>query len=216
MFRIWEGNQILMQAYRLLKLYSDGKRNFRSANLVDANLKYANLKCADLESANLGYADLKGADLENACLKDTYLVGANLKEANFECACLENADLENADLENACLENACLINAYLDCANLIDAAYTIPQVLQANWGEVSDSLCLALMRLDCESLPNGTKLFADWVANDNCPFSDQFYGRIASFKEKSSLWKPGRPPSLWNIWKQLAKEKWVKISGVKQ
>ncbi len=131
---------------------------------------------------------------------------------------LTGADLTRADLTGANLTGADLYRANLTGANLTRANYPISAALLAQWGSVSDELCRQLMRLDAEALPGGSAAMTAWTKNGPCPLDavDGNYGRVANFKEKKSAWQPGRPWSLWRIWKQLAKEKNIKISGVKK
>ncbi len=137
---------------------------------------------------------------------------ANLRDANLRAADLWDANLQNADLRAADLWGANLQNAGLWGANLRDARYAISQILLARWGSVSDALCTQLMRLDAEALPNGSRRMTEWANGGECPLSHSRYDRVAVFAEKKEAWKPGRPWSLWRIWRTLAAEKNVKIS----
>ena len=122
---------------------------------------------------------------------------------------LSGANLRNADLRDAYLRDANLRDAYLR-----GARYSIPQILLAQWGTVSDDLCRQLMRLDAEALPSGSRLMTAWANGGACPLSSGRYERAALFHERKECWKPGRPWSLWRIWRTLAAEKGVKIDGV--
>ncbi len=123
----------------LLKLYTEGKRDFSHAdlrgadlsnlNLPSANLSYADLRgadllCANLPYANLSYANLSGADLYNAGLSNAGLRGANLSFADLSDAKLLFANLSEADLRGADLSGANLrYTANLSNANLSGAKY---------------------------------------------------------------------------------------------
>lgn len=122
-------------------------------------------------------------------------------ERNFRHANLWGADLWGADLRGA---------------DLRGAKYAIPQVLLANWGNLSDETCLALMRLDCEACPNGEKRFNAWAGSkgQECPFDGVGYQRIAIFGERWEIWQPGPAPTLWECWEMLAKECGVEITSV--
>ena len=219
-----------MTGAELVRRYNAGERDFRYADLRSANLWSADLRHADLENANLWRANLQNADLRHADLRSADLVNANLRGADLRSANLWSADLRHADLRSANLWSAYLWRAYLwradlgranlenadlRHANLRSAIYTIPQVLLANWGIVSDNLCTRLMRLDAEALPGGSAAMTAWAAGGMCPLeaTDGQYQRVALFREKRELWTPGRPWSLWRIWRTLAAEKGVKISG---
>ena len=186
--------------------------NLRSANLSFASLSSANLSSANLSSANLSSADLRSADLRFANLWSANLSSADLWSANLNSANLWSANLWSANLSSANLSDANLRSANLWSADLSYAKYNISSMLLASWGDVSDVLCTNLMRLDAESIPDGNRLMSIWAKGGNCPYKDIRYNRVASFEENKKLWKPGRPMSLWNIWKMLAKENNIKIS----
>ena len=160
--------------------------DLRSANLRDANLWGADLRNADLWSANLRNANLRDADLWGADLQDANLWGADLRGAD-----LRNADLYGADLRNANLYGADLRNANLRDANLRDANLPSPtMVLLANWGEVSNELCVELMRYDANNHPNPKK-FDEWRRGGPCPYNNVKIQRVAHFIEQKTLWKSG-------------------------
>jgi hypothetical protein len=171
------------------------------ANLSGANLRCANLRCACLIGASLGGANLGGANLYGACLYGANLGGANLSGANLGGAnlygaCLYCANLSGANLIGADLRGANLSGAHLSDANLRGARLPSPQVvLSASWGNVSDALCLALMRYDCASCPDGKRRFTEWAAGGSCPYSDVLFERAARFSERRDLWSYGPPKS---------------------
>ena len=62
-----------MTSEELLKFYSEGRRDFRGADLSNADLSYAHLSYARLSRlshADLSFADLSHADLSHADLPD--------------------------------------------------------------------------------------------------------------------------------------------------
>ena len=67
----------------LLKMYTDGKRDFSKADLRCVNLRGANLRGADLSNANLRCVDLYGVDLSNANLLCSDLSYANVSGAKY-------------------------------------------------------------------------------------------------------------------------------------
>ena len=149
------------------------------------------------------YAYLYGANLS----------GANLSEANLSEANLREADLRGADLYGADLSRANLSRAYLYGANLRGAAYSIAQVLMANWGHCPPDVTCQLQRLDAEAIPHGHRLLDEWAAGGDCPLQRTTYGRVALFTERRDCWPPrGLPWTLWEIWQRLADAKNVKIS----
>jgi hypothetical protein len=180
--------------------------NLGGAYLIGANLRGANLRCADLRGANLyganlSGANLYGADLRGANLSGANLIGADLRGANLSGANLSGADLSGANLRGAnlrcaCLSSASLRGANLSGAHLSDARLPSPQVvLSADWGNVSDALCLALMRYDCASCPDGKLRFAAWAAGGPCPYPGVRFERAARFSERLDLWSYGPPKS---------------------
>lgn len=98
----------------LLKRYALGGRNFKNADLSNAQLSGVNLKNANLIGANL-----RGANLENAQLDGVKLVVADLTKANLTGASLKNAKLMGAILRGTNLDQADLTGANLDEAELI-------------------------------------------------------------------------------------------------
>jgi hypothetical protein len=107
----------------LIIQYKLGERDFRGANLEQAELSEANLHEANLSSANLRGAGLTGAklyrtDLSGADLRGADLTGANLYEANLSGADLREADLTGAQVHWANLSGADLRHADLTDANL--------------------------------------------------------------------------------------------------
>jgi hypothetical protein len=141
----------------LIKRYGAGERNFRGANLRDADLGYADLAGADLRAANLVAANLR----------DAHLVGANLRGARLPS----------------------------------------PQtVLSADWGVVSDDLCLALMRFDAANHPDPTT-FDAWSKGGPCPYDGVDVERAAIFAENKRLWSPGTPPPAMDLMIAVIREK---------
>lgn len=160
------------------------RREGRRANLCCANLRVANLHGANLGGANLGGANLRDVDLGGANLRNASLRGANLHGANLRGANLHGADLYDANLSGAKLSGAKLSGAKLPSPQMI---------LSAHWGSVSNDLCLALMRYDCASCPDGKRRFAEWAAGGPCPYSDARFQRAALFNERRDLWVYGPP-----------------------
>ena len=108
------------------------------------------------------------------------------------------------------------VRADLHSANLRSAKFNSAtkwpaptMVLLANWGEVSDTLCLALMRFDCANHPDGPKRFDEWVKTGRCPYDNSQFQRSVNFLEKKNLWKRGLSKSAINLVKMLLKEKCV-------
>ena len=131
-------------------------------------------------------ADLRGADLGEADLREADLRGADLREAD-----LRGADLRGADLGEADLREADLREADLRGAHLWGAKYGVLDLLQSDWGFLSNELTLELMRHDAELC--GDDAMEEWIKTGTCPF--QHSGRGFFFVEKKTLWVPG-PPKL--------------------
>ncbi|WP_013322362.1 pentapeptide repeat-containing protein [Gloeothece verrucosa] len=105
-------------AGELLKRYALGGRNFRNADLQEAQLSGICLKGANLIGANLRGANLENAQLDHikliaADLSYTNLKGASLRKAKLMGAILEGANLQNTDLTEADLTNTDLNNVKL-------------------------------------------------------------------------------------------------------
>ena len=165
-------------------------------NILDLHSKWlkgedggvrADLHSANLQSANLRSANLRFANLQNAYLQSAYLQSANLQFAN-----LQFADLRSAKFNSA-------------------TKWPAPtMVLLANWGEVSDTLCLALMRFDCANHPDGPKRFDEWVKTGRCPYDNVNVARSANFQEKKRLWNEGLALHAFPLMTMVLSEKCVK------
>ena len=153
--------------------------------LADNGGKRADLRRADLREADLRRADLREANLREADLRRADLREANLREANLRRADLRRADLRGADLPPPTM------------------------LLLCNWEDVSDKLCLLLMRYDASNHPKPEK-FDEWAKGDSCPYNDTRWQRCANFKEKRELWKPGKTKSALELVMMLFKEKDIK------
>ena len=152
--------------------------------------------------ANLSRANLAGADLS----------WANLSMANLSMANLSGANLSGADLSWASLSWADLSGVNLSGANLSGARCSLVQmVCGPRWfGDISDGLCLELMRFDCEALPDGRKKFAAWKKDGTCPFNKNIR-RPIHFMERPEIWKAGRSKPIHEIWAMIQKE--FKVKG---
>ena len=94
------------------RMWLEGRKGEKSANLRDADLHGADLQCANLQCADLQCANLQCANLQCANLQRANLQRANLREAD-----LHGADLHGADLRWANLREADLHGADLDFAS---------------------------------------------------------------------------------------------------
>jgi hypothetical protein len=135
---------------------------------------------------------------------------ANLSRANLSRANLSGADLSRANLSGANLSRADLLEANLLGADLKKLIMSPPLFLLAWWGNVSDELCLDLMRYDAANHPNPEK-FLDWAKGGRCPYSDVSILRSANFIEKLDLIKAdflARPvKSAYELMQAIIKEK---------
>jgi len=118
----------------------------------------------------------------------------------------ERADLQRADLRWANLQGANLQGADLQRADLPPPT----MLLLATWGNVSDKLCLELMRYDASNHPNPMR-FDEWANGGDCPYQKGFQ-RCANFQEVRELWKPGKSKSARELVLMLFKEKDTKYS----
>jgi hypothetical protein len=183
------------------------------ADLGGANLERAYLKVADLWNADLREANLWRSNLRGADLYETNLWRANLKGADLVRSNLGGANLVRSNLGGANLKGADLKGADLWRANLWRAKYDIPQVMQARWYDISDKLCLEMMRYDCASLDeeDGRKLFAEWKKNGTCPFDKANKVRPLLFQEKKEIWRYDKPKSLEDIFKMIVEDGIIKV-----
>jgi len=187
------------------------RADLTEANLTGANLTRADLTRANLTRANLTRANLTEAYLTEADLREANLTRADLTEANLTGANLTGADLTRANLTGAYLTGADLTRANLTRANLTRANLCAPTVfLLCNWGEVSDKLCLELMRYDASNHPHPEK-FDEWAGGGSCPYQSGFT-RCAYFQEKKELWKKGKAKSARELVIMLFEEKKIKYT----
>jgi len=158
----------------------------------------------------------RGVAAWNRWRRDKPFVRPYLRDADLRGCCLKGVDLTGADLRRADLAGADCMGALLYGAELRGARYAIPQMLLANWGIVSDDLCVQLMMLDCDALPDGERLFRWWARTGECPYDGREYMRVAFFRERRDLWRPLEASERWplaQIWAQLAREKGITIDG---
>jgi len=181
--------------------------------MIEIKNRYTGEVLKTVDKSSLYYTNLYGANLRGANLCGADLREANLCEANLRGANLCGADLCRADLCRADLRGANLCRADLRGANLYGAKYSITQIFNAQWYEVSETTCAYLMRLDASALPNGITLMRAWVAGGPCPLNTgHCIDRIAQFREKREAWNETLPPiTLWELWEMLSAEKNVKI-----
>ena len=183
-------NAEIKKVLELHKKYLSGEVGGVKSNLSSANLSSADLSSADLCFANLSSANLSSADLSSANLSSANLSSADLSSADLSSANLSYADLSSADLQKS--------------------KFSILNALRSNWGDVSEKLCLEMMRWDAISC--GDESIRKWIETGECPFKNserEFY-----FKENKKLWIPGTPKmNHRELWEALCAEKNIKIGG---
>lgn len=146
-----------------------------------------------------------GGDYEDIrdCLKRN-------KTANLAWANLTGANLARANLTGADLTGANLWWANLTGADLTQIQIAPHVFLMAEWGNVSDALCVDLMRYDAANHPDPEK-FMEWAEDGACPYSETAILRSANFNEKRKLIKPdflSRPvKSAYELMQELIREK---------
>lgn len=151
---------------------------------------------------------------ELCCENKMNLSRADLSRADLSGADLFEADLSGADLSRAKLYGVNLYGANLSGAKLFETNYQISMLLHSiDWGELSDTLTLELMRRDA-LICDVDKMNA-WVNEDgNCPFSGNII-RDFYFLEKKKVWKPGNPKlNDKELFIALCQEKNIQISIV--
>jgi uncharacterized protein YjbI with pentapeptide repeats len=167
-------------------------------NLSGANLSGTNLTKADLSGSDLSTANLSRANLTEAVLSKADLSRADLFKANLSRANLFRADLSKADLSRADLSNANLTSANFSWTTINKAKFffnTFPPVsffMQLYLGEISNDLCLELMRRDAWAHPDPVA-FDHWANGDGCPYHGMESARLWDFCEHSYLWVSGPP-----------------------
>ncbi len=184
------------------------KKGMVKYEIETETLSGANLYGADLSGADLSGANLSGADLSRANLSGADLSGANLSGADLSRANLSGADLSGADLSRANLSGS----VFRECKIKNVEWPAPPMVLLANWGTVSDSLCLDLMVYDAFNHPEPSA-FLRWNESAVCPYNRMKIERSARFVEKRSLIKPDflsiKPKSAYALMQALLSEKCI-------
>ena len=143
-----------------------------------------------LQEADLQEADLRGADLQVADLRGAYLQGAYLRGVNLRGAYLQEAKF-----------------------NKLTLWPTPTMLLLAYWGEISEDLCLQLMRYDAWCHGDSSK-FDAWAAGGECPYSNYKFERAANFSQKEILWSPGPSLDPIELVNRLFKEKLVEDADI--
>jgi uncharacterized protein YjbI with pentapeptide repeats len=105
-----------MDVQEFIRLYQEGKRDFKGIDLSGADLSSANLTDAILSGADLSSANLTDAILTNVGLTEADLIDADLTGAN-----LTDIDLTDVNLSGAILSGAILTGNYLSRTNLTKA-----------------------------------------------------------------------------------------------
>ena len=143
------------------------------------------------------------AEKHRANLDGANLDGANLNRANLDGANLDGANLDGANLNWATLDGATLEFHQLPSIRLLSS---IPL------GNLSDTLCLELMRRDAYGHPK-PELFDQWANGESgCPY--QHEERFWRFVENSKVWKPGDPEMRdYDLIIAICKAKGWKIKG---
>ena len=100
-----------MSRDELLKLYTEGKRDFSNADLRGADLSNLNLPYADLSRADFRCADLYNTNLRCVNLSCAFLSGTNLSPANLRYTNLSNANLSGAKYEHIVIKHVRVFSA---------------------------------------------------------------------------------------------------------
>ena len=111
-----------MAAYKLLRAYEEGKRDFRGVTLSGVNLRGANLCGANLREAYLQEANLQEANLREANLRGSILRGSSLQKASLCGSNLQKANLCGSDLREASFQETSLRETNL-CGSDLREAY---------------------------------------------------------------------------------------------
>ena len=121
----------LLEDEDILKLYSEGVRDFTIYKLfigqiVNTSLAGVNFSGLDLSDSYMEGIDLSGANLtgtyfNSACLDHSNLSGANLSGAELSWATFKRANLTGAILNGANLGSAEIIRSNLTDASLLGA-----------------------------------------------------------------------------------------------
>jgi len=113
--------------------HSDGRTDYRGANLRGARLSGRDLAKANFDGADLTDANLEGSNLEGASFVAANLAGANLRRAQLVQADLTHATLSGADLRSANLQSARLRGAHLFFAKLGGADLSATDLVDAQF-----------------------------------------------------------------------------------
>lgn len=143
---------VINYANELLERYAAGERDFRRAQL----------KNAELARANLEKADFAEADLSNSDLSEANLCSVSFFRANLSASNLTDAVLRDISLREARLTDAKLPGTYLSRANIAMADFTRADLRRANLaGEILHSTILAYANLEGAILVNAKLVKVD-------------------------------------------------------
>lgn len=121
------------------------RANFKSSQLLGANLQYVsayhvNFENARLDSSDLKYGKFNVANCKNASFPYVDMRYADFRYVNFENAYLPEADLENANLTNVNFKGANLFEANLQGADVKQAIFDETTTLPSGryWSKDTD------------------------------------------------------------------------------
>jgi len=196
-----------MDANELLRQYGAGERIFSGSNLSWSNLSGSNLSGSNLRGSNLRGSDLSESDLSESNLRWSDLSGSNLRGSDLSESDLRGSDLSWSNLSGSNLRWSDLSGSNLRGSNLRGSNLPSPgMILLAQWGEVSDSLCIELMRYDAANHPDPSS-FDRWAETGSCPYEDCPVQRSVNFTQRRNLWSPGPGRPAYELMVQLIREK---------
>ena len=142
--------------------------------------------------SNLSWSNLSGSNLSGSNLRGSNLRGSDLSESDLSESNLRWSDLSGSNLRGSNLRGSNLPSPGM--------------ILLAQWGEVSDSLCIELMRYDAANHPDPSS-FDRWAETGSCPYEDCPVQRSVNFTQRRNLWSPGPGRPAYELMVQLIREK---------
>jgi hypothetical protein len=139
------------------------------------DMRWSSFNTCSINTCNFIECNLAHCDFNHSVIRDTNLAGQDFSFSSFFRAGLYNVNLCNSRLPSP-------------------QAFMMMEIRKFGMNEISNELCLELMRYDAASIENGVELMNDWAFNGPCPFSNSKWARAAMFSERIAVWKPG--PSL--------------------
>ena len=97
----------LDKVLRLHKMWLNGGKEGKPADLRDTDMQGADMQDADLQRADMRGADMRDADMRGADVRDAHMRDADMRDADMRGADMRGADMRGADMRGADVDYSC-------------------------------------------------------------------------------------------------------------